>query len=128
MRRRHHNPRRKQLVAGLILITIGVMFFLDQMNVARFGHVVRDFWPLFILIPGIIKLLDSEDRSGAVWMIGIGSWLFVANLGLWGLNWGNSWPLILIAFGACIMVEGFFPNARKSNRDDEESSDQGTDL
>ena len=125
MTRRRHRSQRKQLVWGLMLITLGILFFLDQLHVADLGSVFRDFWPLFIVVPGVAKLFDSESRGSGIRMIGIGSWLLVVNLGLWGLTWGNSWPLILIFVGASILFEGIFPGSGESNRDRAGEGDEG---
>lgn len=60
----HHHP----YVGGLILITIGVFFLLDNFGYASFGELIRTYWPVILIIIGLSILLrrseyDSEERT-----------------------------------------------------------------
>jgi predicted membrane protein len=45
---------------GVILIVLGALFLLDTLEVSSFGHVVRTYWPLILIIVGIALLLKSQ--------------------------------------------------------------------
>jgi predicted membrane protein len=45
---------------GVILVVLGVLFLLDTLEVSSFGHVVRTYWPLILIIVGIALLLKSQ--------------------------------------------------------------------
>jgi len=102
-RRRRRNPTGR-LVAGLILIALGLAFTLDNLGLVdvELNNVWR-FWPLFLIVIGAAKLLRLEERAAGLWMVGIGVWFQVVNLEVWGMDWDSSWPVLLILIGG-IMV------------------------
>lgn len=53
---------------GIILVVIGVLFLLDTLDIANFGHMVATWWPLILIIVGINVLMrqkrDKRERMG----------------------------------------------------------------
>jgi len=59
--------RRGSILAGLLLIVIGVIFLLDRFDPAfGLGHLIRVYWPLLIILWGVAKLVDhfAARRAG----------------------------------------------------------------
>lgn len=95
------NPgRRSSVVLGIILIVVGVLFFVDRVtdfDIGRFG------WPLFVIVPGILLLVaglatHGSEGSGLAVAGGIttvvGIILAVQNAtGLWA-TWAYAWALV----------------------------------
>jgi hypothetical protein len=56
---------RRGLMGPVVLITIGVLFLLQQMHVASFNRL----WPVILLVIGVVKLLQetasTEGHSGS---------------------------------------------------------------
>ena len=102
---------RGKLVGGIILIAIGMVFLLDQMNVIEFGRVIRRWWPMFIILFGVPRLFKREMFWSGMWFITVGSWMQLVRLHVFGLTFRNSWPLLLIAIGAGIIVRTFIESA-----------------
>ena len=104
MRYRRRRNTAGRLVAGLILIALGLAFTLDNLGIlgVEFDNIWK-FWPVFLIVIGTAKLFRLEERAAGLWMVGIGVWLQVVALGLWGMDWDTSWPVLLILIGA-IMV------------------------
>jgi hypothetical protein len=50
---------RRGLMGPVILITIGVLFLLEQLHVASFNHL----WPVILLVVGVIKLLEATAST-----------------------------------------------------------------
>ncbi len=50
---------------GLVLIALGVMFLLDNMDVLDFGQAIRTYWPAFLVVWGIGILLSRSGASRA---------------------------------------------------------------
>lgn len=48
---------RNNLFLGIILITFGLFFLLDNLDVADFGDLIHDFWPLLIIVWGLSILV-----------------------------------------------------------------------
>ena len=45
---------------GLIILVLGVLFLLDNLDVASFGHMTRTYWPLILIIIGIALLMRRQ--------------------------------------------------------------------
>ena len=96
-----------QLVAGIILISLGALFLLDKFYAFRFGHFISVWWPMLLIALGAWKLAEREGRraTGPLVLITIGVIFLVDNLNLvWWWRMGNLWPLILIAVGVGMMM------------------------
>lgn len=94
------------LLGGLVLIGIGSMFLLDRMNFFRFDF--GDWWPMFLIIPGLIMALDGsrKNKNGAFFLITFGLIFQVAELNLFRWwRWRNLWPLMMIAIGAWMLFQ-----------------------
>ncbi|HEU5162481.1 MAG TPA: DUF5668 domain-containing protein [Thermoanaerobaculia bacterium] len=105
-----NGSRWSTLAWGLILIVVGGLFLAEELEVADFSHLIRDYWPLLLIVFGIVKLFARESRGGGLTMIAVGSWLQVANLGLFGFDW-SSWPLLLILIGVGIILHAILDAA-----------------
>ncbi len=102
--RRRRNPAGR-LVAGLILIALGLAFTLDNLGLMDVDlHNVWRFWPLFLIVIGAAKLFRLEERAAGLWMVGIGVWFQVVNLEVWGMDWDSSWPVLLILIGGIMVM------------------------
>jgi Domain of unknown function (DUF5668) len=92
-----------QAVVGVVMIVIGVLFMLDNFDILRVGAVWQ-FWPVILIAMGIGKTLDrrpSRRHSGA-WLVMVGTWLQLNVLGI--LDWGESWPLLIVAVGISMVL------------------------
>src|SRR5688572_22303686 len=93
--------RAEGLVGGGILMLLGTLFLLDQLDLYEFRR-IWTWWALFPLGFGLARLAGAEDhaqrRSGA-WLTVMGAWMLINTQGWFGFTWRNSWPLLLIAFG-----------------------------
>lgn len=98
--------RWSTLAWGLILIVVGGLFLAEELALADFGHLIRDYWPALLILFGIAKLFGRESRGGGLTLIAVGSWLQIANLELFGFDW-SSWPLLLILIGVATILRAF---------------------
>lgn len=108
-------PKRGNVFTGALLIVLGSLFLLDQLDVADFGEAFADWWPLIIIAVGAGKFLDRDRRSSGLWLIGVGSWLLVTHLGLFGLTWGTSWPILLILVGGGMLLQPLIDGIGRRN-------------
>lgn len=61
-------------VAGIILIVLGVVFLLDELDIFYFGDIIRTYWPLLIVFYGLGSLFDktkSKVFSAIVLIFGV---------------------------------------------------------
>ncbi|MEK7250671.1 MAG: DUF5668 domain-containing protein [Bacteroidota bacterium] len=52
----------KRYWTGIILIVVGVMFPLDSMNVIQFDEIIHKYWPLGLILIGVIILLKEHAK------------------------------------------------------------------
>lgn len=109
---RHYRPS-SGIVWGLLLIALGVYFFLREFEVIKVGF---NWWALFIFIPAFGSLAGAwsafwrKRRCTAAVRSRVGSGVVigtVATLLLLDLNWGVWWPAMVIAGGFSIFLNGF---------------------
>ena len=73
MNKDSYKPAAK-MIFGAILIAIGVLFILDNLNIFYFDDFIEIYWPLFMIIPGIyliIKRPPSLMLGSALILFGI---------------------------------------------------------
>jgi hypothetical protein len=91
------------VVSGLVLIIVGVILL-----VADFHDVIRDWWPMILVVIGVPKLFRRDKLWSGLWLITIGVWFQAVRLHLFELTFRNSWPLLLIVGGAGIALRAVF--------------------
>jgi predicted membrane protein len=103
--RRADRGMTSQVLMGVLVIAIGLLFLLDNLDIIE----VRDalaFWPLVFIFAGVAKLLDTTSPNGylvGLAGIGIGVTMILQRLGIIYFSWRAAWPLILIAVGAMVV-------------------------
>jgi drug/metabolite transporter (DMT)-like permease len=104
------------LIAGVILIGIGVVFLFQHLGY----QVPGNWWSLFLLIPALASLASAwriYERNGRRYVPAMTGSL-IAGLVLIALtavflfdmdvNWGLIWPLILIGLGLAALARAYW--------------------
>ncbi len=47
---------------GVLLIALGGLLLLDSMGVAEFGQILRDYWPVILIVAGVTLLFPGRER------------------------------------------------------------------
>ncbi|MEJ6001672.1 LiaI-LiaF-like domain-containing protein [Paucibacter soli] len=105
--RRDRDPRQ-QLLLGLVLALLGLLFLLDNFHVFDVRRILP-FWPLVLIALGVLKFTQSPQGPGrglGAALIVVGSVLTLRHLGLFDFRWRDWWPLLLIGLGVLVMVKG----------------------
>ncbi len=90
-----------QLVFGLLIILLGVLFTLDNLNILEVGDYIR-FWPLALMALGTAKFFESNrppSQLAGVLFFGIGSLFLLQNLHVIRFHLWVLWPLVLVIIG-----------------------------
>jgi predicted membrane protein len=94
-----------QLVLGVSIAVLGVLFTLDNLHILRAREVLR-FWPVALIAIGLVHVSQARSAAGTV---GGGVWILVGvvllggRLGFFHANIFSLWPLILVLVGARIV-------------------------
>lgn len=102
-----------RLIFGLIVISLGVLFMLDNLGILDSGDVLR-WWPVALIAYGASRLFGVGSRTNlttALLFITGGSWMLLHNLGFLRVGIGALWPLMLVLVGFA-MVSGAARRAR----------------
>jgi predicted membrane protein len=102
------SPRhsRGPMIAGLVIIAVGTVLLLNQFGVFPY-HFVAHFWPVVLIVVGLIKIFTSKDRGEMVFgacLIGAGIILQTNSLGITHITWGQAWPLFIIVVGLMVVA------------------------
>lgn len=111
----HHTSRH--WVSGLVLIGIGSIFLLDRWAYIDSGSWIQ-YWPFIIALAGVGRMVDARSVNQATkggFLIFFAFWLYANLQHLWGLNFFNSWPMILIALGLRHIIAGVATSYQKSS-------------
>ena len=124
MMNQEHNTRvhiTGQLITGLVVAALGVLFTLDNLEMVRARDVLR-YWPVVLLVVGISQIMQSRSSSGmiggSIWIV-LGGVLLGERLNLIS-NVFRYWPLLLVAVGVYVIRQSFarreVPPGERSDR------------
>src|SRR5262245_21190312 len=98
-----------QLFVGIIVIVVGVLMTLDNLQVLDGGRYLR-FWPTALIVLGLIKVLNSRDGMGGSFggflFVVIGTWLLLEQTALVSVSFWEIWPALLVLFGLFLVWRG----------------------
>jgi hypothetical protein len=93
------------IIPGLIVLAVGVLFLLHNLDVVRFGE-VRIYWPLLLIAGGVHWALDPKSRAVGIVAVLAGVAFQASNLGYIKIgDLFHFWPLILVAFGVHLLLQ-----------------------
>lgn len=91
----------QKLVFGLVLVAIGVLAFVDAIDLWD-PRMLWRLWPVVLILIGLSSEVDAlrERRSdGGSIMIGIGVWMLAATHDLFDLTYRTGFPLAVLVVG-----------------------------
>jgi hypothetical protein len=106
---KHKQDYRPKITGGLILILLGVLFLLTEMDRISWA----DWWAWFLvglggifLLEAFIRAFSAEGRRGISGRLTAGLILAIIG-GSYLIGFMEWWPLILIAIGLVVLVSAF---------------------
>jgi predicted membrane protein len=111
-------PSIGRIIAGSAIVIVGIGLLLDEFGHFEFGQVVSTWWPLIIVLAGVVRLIQSPSKwVGSVVLIVWGS-LVQLNIFdyLPGGFWGAFWPVALIIAGLSILFNAKKKAGRNANQ------------
>ncbi len=94
-----------RLITGLVIIIVGILFLLSNIDVLNIGYIVREWWPLIVIIGGVLVYInDTKNYLWSLFIIGIGVLLQIRELDIINVNpWQVFWPIVVIAVGFSVL-------------------------
>ncbi len=101
----------KHILWGLVLIAIGIMYGLNQLNLLPFDLFFEGWWTLFILVPSLVALITEQNKIPA--LVGLLFGIFFL-LNEWNVvNIDLLWKLLLPALIVLIGIKMLFAKQPK---------------
>lgn len=100
-----------QVILGLLVVGLGVLFLLDNLDIFEFRHAIG-FWPLAFIVAGLVALFGNGPRSGnyvGAVLVGVGVLMILGRMGFLYVSWDTLWPLALIALGGLVLYRSVGP-------------------
>jgi predicted membrane protein len=113
------------LISGVILALVGVVILLDNLGILAASQVFR-FWPMLLIIAGVLNLTTQRGRIIGTLLIAFGAVLQLHELGIARFSWGVIWGLVWIAAGVLVLWGSL--EARKRQPAPESGGDPRTRL
>ncbi len=95
----------RQVLFGAALMAIGLALLAGagtglEINLWKTG------WAVLLFVVGLTRVIDPRvgndecpSRRTGAWLMPVGAWGFASGNELFGLTFGNSWPLLIVAAG-----------------------------
>lgn len=113
----HHE--RKYILWGLALISAGLIVLADRQGYIELGP-IWPFWPMIFVLIGFIDLASArrlKHVADSLFMVLLGAWIYVCKEHLWGWSFSKTWPIILVAAGASMIVDGVDKKRRQQSKE-----------
>jgi len=109
-----------QLILGVAIAIVGVLFTLDNLEIVSAREFLR-YWPAALIALGLVHVVQSTTHAGAfggiIWIL-VGSALLGKRLGFLSLNLWNYWPLLLVLVGGRIVWQTISASAPPQSKTD----------
>ncbi len=110
-RRESRRPfhRIVQLVIGLFIVTAGVLFTLDNLNILDARDYLR-YWPVGFIVIGVAQIVEwrtpTRFLAGGLWIL-IGVSMLANRIGLTDVNLWDYWPMALVFIGGRLAWQAY---------------------
>lgn len=94
-----------QVVVGLVVIALGLLFLLDNLGFLDFRFTLH-FWPTLLIAVGVLKIVQTSNARGmfvGAALILVGALLTLRELGFVYIGWHTIWPVLLIGLGLSVI-------------------------
>lgn len=95
---------------GLVIIAIGVIFGLNALGITNINIFFRGWWTLFIIIPSFIEFIRRDGKIGSLIGLGIGTALLLCCQGYlsFAMIAKLIFPFILVMIGLSLIFKDTF--------------------
>lgn len=100
---------KARILAGIIILAVGVILLLDVVSLIDAGDIIYTYWPVTIIIFGLFTIIDSKSSTFfGVILLMVGLYLQLSALDLAILSEINLskliWPIIVVIIGIKIIL------------------------
>jgi len=103
-----------QFLIGIVIVVVGASLLLDNLGLISSREILR-FWPVILILVGLRDLLVTRDGARAMrgtLLVAFGVLFLLDNLEVFEFSIVGLWPLLLILFGAHMLIRSLSAPAR----------------
>jgi len=95
-----------RILWGLVLVALGILFGLHQLQLLPFDLFFKGWWTLFIIVPSLIGLLTERDKWGALigLLFGVFFLLCAWNILDYAMLWKLALPIVIVLVGVKLIL------------------------
>jgi predicted membrane protein len=119
-----------QVVLGLLVILMGLLFLLDNLDILDM-HRAISFWPMVFIIAGAVKLCDTQTRGGQLagaGLMGLGVLMMLDRMDIIDFNVRTMWPVFLIVAGGFVLYKALGSRHKAAGSSLKDGAAQGSDV
>ncbi|HEX6465088.1 MAG TPA: DUF5668 domain-containing protein [Vicinamibacterales bacterium] len=109
-----------QVVIGLMIVAVGVIFTLDNLGVIYAEDYLR-YWPVALVLIGAVKVwqarLDGHGWFSGLLFLGVGSYMLINRIVYIRFDPRQIFPAFLVFLGGYLVWHGVFGRRRTPGRD-----------
>ncbi len=107
---------------GLLIVAVGLSFLLTNLNILPFSVAIGDWWPIFVIVAGVIILLnDLKNYLWALLVIALGVIFQLNQFDVIDVNpWQLFWPAVIIVVGLSVIITRSPSRQRVASQDRED--------
>ncbi len=101
-------PIAPQLVMGLLVIAVGLLFTLENLGVVD-AHEYLRYWPVGLIAVGLLKLWQTGSGGGILAgsvFVFAGVWLLLQSMAIVSISLWDLWPMLLVLVGGSMVWRG----------------------
>jgi predicted membrane protein len=99
-----------QVLIGLMVVALGVLFTLDNLDILDATEYLR-YWPVAFVLIGLLKLWhasrDGHGWFGGLFFVAVGAWMLLERVVYITINARDLLPLFLVFIGGYMVWRGF---------------------
>lgn len=113
------NKQFTRTIAGTAILAVGVLALLNALNIANLHDIFRDWWPLVVILVGILVFINHPRQfAWPLAIVAAGVLLQLRELGVLTFSPQQLfWPIVIIAVGLSILVNRSFTHKGVSKKD-----------
>lgn len=98
-----------QLILGLVILCLGILFTLDNLHVLAAREYLR-YWPVVFVAIGVAQVAQARSSArvvgGGIWIL-FGGALLGRQIGFLPENIRDYWPMVLVLLGGYVVWQSF---------------------
>ena len=118
------------LVFGIVVMLVGLVLLLDNMDIVNAGDFLR-YWPVLLIAFGHVKSAQPQPPSSRVWgvvLVFVGAIFLLGTFDIYVFRFRDLWPVLLILAGGAILWGSFLGRKIQAGATSDESIVNGSAI